>query len=415
MSGPLSPIHDPWVPDEFVVALPHLPVVLAELGKLPGPVIMPAPKESTILELALIAITNVDDLARRIDAQRGPGKRRPTEQIEYAIDRVIRAIRESCEEQYGGWVPTMGKNRMLDGIHATQHVGTGSAAYPSRASLTDLGDLTAGDPDGRAVVGLLDTPMWPHPRLTGRYQGDEPDIYLPPAEWQWHSAGHATFVAGLILQNSPNVDLLVRRTLGADGTARTWDVAEEMVRLAGQVDVLNVSFACFTDDDEEPMLLAKVVELITPTTVVVAAAGNFADMEPNGRYTPIKPTSPMWPAASERVVAVGAHDRDHNRASFSPDVSWVDLTARGVDVHSLYLEGTVRFQKYEQTEPPAPGQFEGYATWTGTSFASALASGAIARRIRRGPAGPTAQEALEQVKQVPVGDAGGVWRCPRPS
>ncbi|MGH8573863.1 MAG: hypothetical protein ACREX8_15015, partial [Gammaproteobacteria bacterium] len=282
MSSPFDLTQEPWIPNEFVVALPHLPVVLAELRKLPQPVDMPKPKESKILDLALITISNVDDVARRINRELGPGNRRwrrpASREQEYAIDRVIRAIRDSCRERCGGWIPTIGKNRMLDGVHTTQHVGTGSAAvYPSLATRADLGDLSADAEGDRAVVGVVDTALWAHPELEGRYQPQESDVHLAPADWHWHTAGHATFVGAAILQGSPNVELMVRKGLGLDGTARTWDVAEEMVRLARSVDVLNVSFACFTDDNEEPLVLARAIEMIGPDKVVVAAAGNFAD------------------------------------------------------------------------------------------------------------------------------------------
>ena len=400
--------EEPWNPDEFVVALRHLPVVLDELRNLPLPVGRPGVRESDALDLALVTIPEVDKIAAQIPLDLPPGAGK------YPIDRVMRTIRDSCRSKYGYWTPLIGKNRMLNGVHTVQHVGTGSArSYPKPASRTSVGSLVANATLERPVVGVVDTPLWPHPDLDGRYRKGESDVMLDPATFHWHPAGHATFVTAVVLQNSPNIDVIVRRGLGAGGTALTWEVAEEMVKLARSVDVLNVSFACFTDDDKEPLLLARAVEMVGPDKVIVAAAGNFADCDPgDGRYAPRSPMSPMWPAASSRVVAVGAHDAAGGRAAFSPDAPWVDMTARGVDVASLYLEGPVKFRTYENGEERESGSFDGCATWTGTSFAAAMVSGAIARRIRRGSYEVDARRALEQVRRLPTGNSEQVWHRP---
>lgn len=414
MSGSPNPAEEPWAPNELVVALPHLPVVLDELGKLPQPVANPEVKESPILDLALITIADVGIVASQITDLPSPCEhhthRRTSE--EDAIERVIRAIRESCRQQHGGWMATIGKNRTLDGVHTTQHVGIGGAASPPSLTVrTDLGDLATDGTDKSAdppVAGLIDTALWAHPDLEGRYRLDETDVLLASDEPFWYTEGHATFVAGMILQDSPNVELLARKGLKSDGTALAWDIAEEMVVLARRVDVLNVSFACFTSDNEEPLVLARMVELISRDKVIVAAAGNFADSCPgNGRRAPTSPNSPMWPAASSRVIAVGAHKANGKRAPFSPRTPWIDLSARGVDVASTYLSGKVASGENQDAKTD---HFEGYARWTGTSFAAALASGAIARRIRHGGSGVTAQEALQQVLDLPIGNSEDVWR-----
>ncbi len=91
--------------------------------------------------------------------------------------------------------------------------------------------------------------------------------------------------------------------------------------------------------------------------------------------------TPVWPAAFDQVVAVGATDGD-NLAPFSPQTSWVDLTAPGVDVESTYLNGEVKLatpSSESQTE-----KFSGSAYWDGTSFAAATVSGALAAAIRPG-------------------------------
>jgi len=54
------------------------------------------------------------------------------------------------------------------------------------------------------------------------------------------------------------------------------------------------------------------------------------------------------------------------------------VLANGVDVESTYLRGSVRVDLSLQREDAEP--FEGVARWSGSSFAAALVSGAIAAR-----------------------------------
>ena len=82
--------------------------------------------------------------------------------------------------------------------------------------------------------------------------------------------GHATFVTGCILSQAPEAMVQVRRVLGADGTAESWDVAEEIVRFGRDLDILNLSFVCHTEDGEAPLVLAAAIERLDPYLVVVA-------------------------------------------------------------------------------------------------------------------------------------------------
>jgi len=395
--------HEKWAPAEFVVALSHLDVVRAELGRLPHPV-EATEEQDERLGLALIRIGNVADVAARLpEPTAGNGRCEcrsgPRQEQEYPIERILRAIRDRCSERNGGWVPTMGKNRTLDGVHAAQHIGIGGDGYPewSRAD-----ELPADRPLHRTEVGVLDTGLWPHPQLRGRYVSDDDEL-SESEEWYSHLAGHATFVAGTILRTAPNARLRVRRVLDdRDGTALAWDVAREMVSFAGSVSVLNLSFCCFTGDNEPPLVLARAIERIGPDTVIVAAAGNHGGGEAgDGELIPVSPRSPMWPAAFDQVIAVGAHDHQGERSTFSPDAAWVNLTAPGEDVTSLYLDGVVRFDRRTGGTPPPETKFDGWARWKGTSFAAAAVSGAIASRIRPGT---TARDALHDVWNLPQGN-----------
>jgi subtilisin family serine protease len=173
------------------------------------------------------------------------------------------------------------------------------------------------------------------------------------------SEAHATFIAGVILAEAPNADLIVGHVLNAYNICgSSWDVATRMADFAdAKVSVLNISFGAATYDDKPPLVLRRAVdELTSRNVVIVAAAGNHGPDE-----------TKMWPAAFKKVVAVGAGARitgtdNFKIAAFSPRQPWVDLLAPGEDVRSLY-------------------KASGYATWSGTSFSAAAVSGAVAHLV----------------------------------
>jgi hypothetical protein len=96
--------------------------------------------------------------------------------------------------------------------------------------------------------------------------------------------------------------------------------------------------------------------------------------------------SACWPAAVEPVVAVAAADPDGKVPPWSAALPWVRCKAPGVDVIGDYFTGPVLLGN-------GLGHFEGRAMWSGTSFAAAIASGAVAARTVPGSTGP--RDALE--------------------
>jgi subtilisin family serine protease len=132
------------------------------------------------------------------------------------------------------------------------------------------------------------------------------------------------------------------------------------------------------------------VSLVSPQILLVAAAGNHGNIEQlKAEHSPLAAdwttnltdTTPVWPAAFAEVTAVGATDRHGQRAEFSPEVPWIDVTAPGVDVESTYLDGEVRLTIPNGNPTEV---FHGSARWQGTSFAAASVSGAVAAKIEPG-------------------------------
>jgi len=101
---------------------------------------------------------------------------------------------------------------------------------------------------------------------------------------------------------------------------------------------------------------------------------------------------PVWPAAMRQVIGVGAV-KDGHRCDFSNFGEWVTAWSRGEDLLSTFL-------RWPPGPPPQTGdlepgpldppadkirgkRFEGWAIWSGTSFAAARVSGAIAAQLKR--------------------------------
>jgi hypothetical protein len=145
-------------------------------------------------------------------------------------------------------------------------------------------------------------------------------------------------------------------------------IAHAMLRRSN-TDVIQCGFAFPTLDDYPSLPFAAVMAELRNRwaphggrVAVVAPAGNERSRRP------------YWPAALPDVVGVASTNADGDqRASFSNWGSWCDCCARGADVYStfVYWDG-------------ASSDFDGWATWNGTSFAAPKVSAAIARLFAEG-------------------------------
>ncbi|MEU4574874.1 S8 family serine peptidase [Nonomuraea sp. ATR24] len=226
------------------------------------------------------------------------------------------------------------------------------------------------------VVGLLDTGVAEHRWWAGSDWFAERRAEDDDAA-EGRQAGHGTFLAGLLTMRAPGVSLRVTRVLDGEGLGDEATVVRALHRMRERPpDVLNLSFGCHTFDGRPPPLLADALAEL-PGTVVVACAGNSAS------------DVPFYPAALGPVVAVGAvDDTQQRRAPFSAYGPWVDACARGEWLTSTF---------------PERGEFAGYASWSGTSFAAALVAGAIADAARDLPAAQAAKAVLDPqaTRQIP--------------
>ena len=377
---------DPHRTDEYelAVATAQVNVVRSALG---GHGVSSAVRDdSPELKLTLLALPE-GEVRRATTDDDGPAE--PAE----PLDRLLNLLYRDFEREYGGWTPALGKNRIVRPVTGAHNIGGGGRHTPRTVQY----DLAPRDAEpGRGVrVGIADTALYAHPWLSGAYDAAPSSLWTDDGEPAQYPAGHATFVAGLVLQAAPGATVEVRRVLRPDATADSWDVAKQLVRFAGSgIDVLNLSFGCFTEDNRPPLVLATALDRIDRRVVVVAAAGNHGSTPDRRR--------PLYPAAFEEVVAVGATDDAGELQPWSPDprLPWVDVAAPGEGARSTYLPGKV---DTGQPENPVEGPFNGFAQWSGTSFAAARVSGAVAARTVPGEigAGAALAELLRSATRLP--------------
>jgi hypothetical protein len=386
-------------PDQLVVDLSQLDWTLDELGSIK--VRWSSVIKNHALRLALVTLENVSVPADYLGA---PGK--PD------LDRLITYLHNAFEGGDKNKKLIIGKNRIVGSVVGSPYTGggrglpqpfsaagtgpytggvhpyTGSGSGPyTGGALAEVQSLPGGTlpkrtgpPASGVRVGILDTQIFAHPDLNGRYLADHSTFASEVPGSPPDQEAHATFIAGVVLERAPNATLVADHVLNEQDIATSsWRVATKMASFAGSgVTVLNISFGAATDDDEAPLVLTRAVEVLNSRGVVVVAAA--------GNHGPSK--TKIWPAAlhesSAYVIAVGAGTDDGDKfvpAEFSPKASWVDLIAPGVNIASTY-------------------KASGYATWDGTSFSAAAVSGAIAYLIDT--AGITAEQAVAWLMTAPA-------------
>ena len=378
---------------QLVVSLEHADVVLAELaalartGILMSAPTLPAEDQSVALGLGLIRLSYPSDRDRAAADL-------PDDVSGRNLNDVLTMVRTACSFRYRGWTPTIGKNRVMNGIggEGGQVSGGGGQVSGGGGQVSGGGGQVSGGggglpspsdgpkrprnaaSGGRGVrIGVLDTPLVWNPEWGQNVQSLDPsssdsEPYSDASEPFSYDVGHANFVTSLIASQAPDANIGVLGALHpGDASATAWDVARAMVSfLDRDVAILNLSLGCYTEDNQPPLLMQRAIQIMTPRLLVVAAAGNHRQ--------PARPR-PFWPAALDDVVAVGAYGPNHEPAPFTPEAPWVDITALGVDIVSNYFDGLVK------GESGKPELFTGYAMWQGTSFAAGLATGEIAARL----------------------------------
>jgi subtilisin family serine protease len=222
----------------------------------------------------------------------------------------------------------------------------------------------------RVIAAVIDTGILSHPWFadTDWFAQVTPDQLDPvPADGAYEpesQTGHGTFVAGVLLRQAPTAFLMIERALDDDGVCdelhllrRLNSLHRRLLESGETLDVLNLSLGGYTFDDEPSPLLVDALNRFGKHTVIVVAAGNYGS------------NRPYWPAALKNCVAVGALEGDGERkAEFSNHGWWVDACTVGADVIGPFIND----------KTPDGRVFDGFAQWSGTSFAAPKVAGAIA-------------------------------------
>ncbi len=231
---------------------------------------------------------------------------------------------------------------------------------------------------------------WPAPVLA---DDDAPPGDLPGPNYGSH-LGHATFVAGRIRLAAPGAQVLSMRVMNSAGKLREADVAGALTWLADHpevtVDVVLMAFGRQADpgDGDLGSIRAHIQRLSSRGVRIVASAGN------DGSELPVYPAA--FAADPElSVLSVGALATPTERAPYSNSGPWVREWGNGTNIISimpLTTKDTGRDQpagRSGDVDPFAtPATGNGYAWWSGTSFAAATAAGELATLVSAGQALP---------------------------
>jgi hypothetical protein len=405
--------HNGDRPHELVVDLPHLELIRAKLSELRLEVV--GVEESAELALALVDIANFDDYAtnnaltdmlKATVVWLAADEENPTDAGTVPLgddpsnlDRLLYCLRRMIGKENNGKYPAMGKNREVGTVAGQPHLSGTADEYPE----PDEKPAATEEPQmGRGIrVGVLDTRLFAHPDLHNYVAVDGAlftgEQLADPARTQYWA--HGTFIAGLVRRFAPSAELVVRWVLDEPrATATAWDVARAIVAFNDSgVHILCLAMGGYSGrDDKRPLVLTRAIEKLDPRIHVLAAAGNRARRNPPpagpppavaaGEATSIE-LRPIWPAAlskmrefapTRRVTAVGAIDRQGEPVDFSPALAWVNLTAWGAGVTSMFLIGDVVIDRQDPYTDYRESFPAGYARWSGTSAAVAVVAGRLA-------------------------------------
>ncbi|MDQ3979067.1 MAG: S8/S53 family peptidase [Actinomycetota bacterium] len=251
----------------------------------------------------------------------------------------------------------------------------------------------APDPDAPKII-VVDTGLagshQPHALTTanGILAAEGADLDQPDSDQNKvldGAAGHGTFIAGLIRSVTPGCQVTVHRVLRTYGDGDEATIVHCLNELESDENtILNLSFGGYVW--EEPALLASAVRRFqSGGGVVVSSAGNDGTCQPS------------YPAALPDVVSVGAVGPT-GPAAFTNYGPWVRACAPGVSLVSMFFEG------FEGVGMPGsegldPDNFEGWAEWSGTSFAAPVVAASLARMMKL--MGCPAKEAVERLIDHP--------------
>ncbi|MFM6851108.1 MAG: S8 family serine peptidase [Terrabacter sp.] len=325
------------------------------------------------------ALTSLTDVARSAAAQ-GGAQRRVLRQLDTVSVEVPAAVATGFAAKLRGRadvsrVDVVGRKTFSFVPNDPDYPAT--APYLDSVSAPAAWDVQRGDAAVR--IAVVDSGVdVAHPDLVGRVT----DTYnaVDGSTDVTDTVGHGTFVAGVAAASADNGVGIAGASAGASVMAvKVADASDQVFadkEAAGIIwaadhgaNVINLSLGSTSPDQVESDAVAYAVG---KGVLVVAAAGNDAT------------TTPNYPAAYPKVVAVAATDAAGHRAGFSQYGPWVTVAAPGTGLTS--------------TTPTAGSAFfaPDYATGNGTSFSTPLvaAEAALLWSQRRGASADEVRSAI---------------------
>jgi subtilisin family serine protease len=329
------------------------------------------------------------------------------------VANALRAIRES-EARAG--------RRLVSRNHVVSIAAASSGDEPVPAPLAQGNNPAPADvhydADTAIDVLVVDNGLthdYRHSPLLARVQGDLHGAETDSRGILLQYAGHGTFIAGILAAVAPNTNVRVCNTLNDAGAVLESEFAERLFQAVdahGWPDVIVLSAGTSNGRTDGLLGVERFMrELRGQRTLMVAAAGDKAS------------ATPFWPAAyaaalpdyGDVVLSVGALRSDGEFGTcFTNHGSWVNTYAPGERLTStlagfdspvpyVYQHSTYDTCRYGFTyqcacqhprhtgvlsEADTPGAakaeqvfFDGYAHWSGTSFAAPVAAGMIAAQM----------------------------------
>jgi subtilisin family serine protease len=390
--------------------------VFDEIVRRHTPAVRKVPQERTLLELATVQYRDHDWLVSKDDivvpAAEADRARRALRQAGF-VHRVDGRLVSVFSRVAPGTTSVEDTVRQLrqrglhagpNMVHATGQVRMKGGSAPAVAPTRNALGKRPASRDGQGVkVAVVDTGIWDEAdrRGDGWLDGiaisadncDPLDAFSPTGpgsngllDW---GAGHGTFVAGVIRKRAPAADVVLYRALDSAGVGSDADVAETLLKAADDgADIIHCSFGGPGFDDLPPVALTEAMRVVDPRVLIVAAAGNDAN------------STPVYPAAFKRVVAVASLDKAGKPSEFSSRGWWVDVSTEGEGVVSTFVDGTE--EPIGRRKPSSWTGRRPIALWSGTSFAAPTVTGAVAAELAKMRGRPatknaTARQAFESL------------------
>ncbi|MFF5189114.1 S8/S53 family peptidase [Streptomyces sp. NPDC000345] len=328
---------------------------------------------------------------------------------DHAVAGALRALREA-EGRTGRRL--VSRNHL---VSISVNACPGDEPVPAPSSGTPNPARAEGEHDPDSAVGVLviDTGLMHDYRSYPPLAHTAGDLQIRETDEDGvlqQYVGHGTFIAGLVAAVAPNTEVTVRNTLNDCGAILEDEFGEKLfdaVEEGGWPDVLSLSAGTSNGRLDGLLGLDGFMRALRERhTLLVAAAGNNAS------------ATPFWPAAyaslpayADAVLSVGALRADGEYgACFSNHGPWVRVYAPGerltgaltgfdtpvpyVYQHSTYetcrygfgYACTCRSPRHTGVLSDASGKpdqvmFEGFASWSGTSFATPLVAGLVAAHM----------------------------------